>query len=512
MLARIFSGATVGLDSLVVEVEVDVASKGLPNFNIVGLPSQAVKESKQRVWAALKNSDAKTPARRITINLAPADLPKEGPAYDLPIAVGVLAASAQILLDTNSAMFFGELSLDGSLRHTAGALPMALLARGHGFKELYLPAANAKEAAVVSGITIMPLRSIQQLQLHFLPQSTEKIQPQEHLQFSKILAEPVSEFDMSEVRGQEEAKEAMIIAAAGGHNIYLQGPPGAGKTMLARAMPSILPDLTEQEALEVTKIYSICGLIPEGQSIIKVRPFRTPHHTTSRIGLIGGGTRPRPGEISLAHRGVLFLDEFPEFPRSVLEALRQPLEDNVVTVSRAIGTWTYPANFLLVAAANPCPCGNYGSRYKPCICMPHAVEQYRKRVSGPILDRIDLHVTVKEVKPEELSSLPTGEDSKTIRKRVQKARERQSKRFKGTPLVCNADMGTKAVKKLCQLTPDVEERLVQLSTHFHLSARAYMKVLKVARTIADLEESDTILGAHLARAVRFRPAETTTSS
>lgn len=507
MLSRIFSGATVGLESVVVEVEVDIASKGLPNFNIVGLPSQAVKESKQRVWAALKNSNTKTPARRITINLAPADLPKEGPAYDLPIAVGVLAASEQIHLDTNSSMFFGELSLDGSLRHTAGALPMALLARSHGFKELYLPAANAREAAVVSGISIMPLQSIQQLIFHLIPQSTQKIHPQEQLQFSKILAEPVSEFDMSEIRGQEEAKEAMVIAAAGGHNIYLQGPPGAGKTMLARAMPSILPDLTEQEALEVTKIYSICGLIPEGQSIIKIRPFRTPHHTTSRIGLIGGGSRPRPGEISLAHRGVLFLDEFPEFPRSVLEALRQPLEDNVVTVSRAIGTWTYPANFLLVAAANPCPCGNYGSRYKPCVCMPHAVEQYRKRISGPILDRIDLHVAVKEVKPEELTSLPVGNDSKMIRQKVQAAREMQTRRFSGTALACNADMGTKAVKKYCKLAPEVEDKLMQLSVHYHLSARAHMKVIKVARTIADLDGSPEISLSHITRAVRFRPAE-----
>ncbi len=355
MLAKVLSGATVGLESIPVTVEVDIHGQSLPSFTIVGLPSKAVEESKERVRSAIKNSGSEFPPHRITVNLAPADLPKEGPAYDLPIAMGIIMASGQLVSDAANSLFFGELSLDGSLRHTNGILPIALLAKERKYKALFIPEINAKEAAVVGGIKIYPVSSILSLFHHL--SGTNLIKPYPKVSFHKLKSDTFAEFNFSDIKGQEQAKRALEISAAGGHNLSMKGVPGAGKTMLARALPGILPDLTEKEALEVTKIYSITGNIPEGASVVKNRPFRAPHHTTSRIGLIGGSAHPTPGEISLAHRGVLFLDEFPEFPRHVLEALRQPIEDGIITISRAAGTITYPANFVLVAASNPCPQG-----------------------------------------------------------------------------------------------------------------------------------------------------------
>ena len=506
MLAKIFSGATVGLDSIPIEVEVDVAASGLPSFTIVGLPGKAVEESKERVRSAIKNSGAQFPDRKITVNLAPADLPKEGPAYDLPIALGLLIASGQIQADLTEALVFGELSLDGSLRHTNGALPLVLLTRERNFKQVFLPVVNAKEAAIVGGVKIYPVRTIKHLIQHLT--NLKEIKPHRHLKFNTLKSSVDFMFDMLDVVGQEHAKRALEIAAAGGHNLFMHGVPGAGKTMLARAFASILPQLSKEEALEVTKIYSISGNIPPGESIIKHRPFRSPHHTSSRIGLIGGGTKPKPGEISLAHRGVLFLDEFPEFPRHVLESLRQPMEDGIVQISRAVGTMQYPTKFTLVAAANPCPCGYYGSKKKPCTCLPGQVSRYRKKLSGPILDRIDLHVEVPEVKLKKLTSdKPTGEKSKTIRQRVQAARMQQRVRFKGTNIITNAEMSSKQVRKFCLLDPECKSLLTSATAQMGLTARSYFKVINVARTIADLAGKEEIATKHLAEALQYRPQE-----
>ncbi len=503
MLAKVISGTTIGLKSVSVTVEVDISSHSLPSFTIVGLPSKSVEESKERVRAAIKNSGAEFPTHRITVNLAPADLPKDGPSYDLPIALGILVASGQIVISDNNILVFGELSLDGTLRHTKGILPMALLGSEKGYKGLYLPEINAKEAAVVTGIKIYPVKSLISFFHHFA--KTQKIEPYPHIPFCKISGNITSEFDLSDIKGQEQGKRGLEISAAGGHNLHFKGVPGAGKTMLARALPGILPELTEGEALEVTKIYSITGNIPEGDSIIKVRPFRAPHHTTSRIGLIGGGTHPMPGEISLAHRGVLFLDEFPEFPRHVLEALRQPIEDGIVTISRAAGTIAYPAKFVLISASNPCPCGYFSDPIRRCRCLPGQISQYQKRLSGPIIDRIDLHIDLPPVKVEKLTGVIQSESSKVVKKRVQKARDLQTRRYKKTKIVCNSDLSSKDIKEMIILSDDCSKLLRQAVTSLHLSARTYFRSIKIARTIADLEGEKNISVSHIGESLQYRP-------
>ena len=509
MLTKILSVASIGLKSQEVEVEVDVAEKGLPGVTIVGLPSKAIEESRERVKTAINNSGGTFPAKKITINLAPADLPKEGSCYDLPMAVGILAASGEVEVKKEmlASFFYGELSLDGSLRHTRGSLLVALLAKKRGVSRIYVPKVSAAEAAAVEGVEVVGVSSLLELVAIMLGQKqAEIVKPRE------VAGEEEREvdFDMAEVIGQESAKRAMVIAAAGGHNIIMSGPPGSGKTLLSRALPGILPPLEPEEALEVTKIYSVAGLIDPGKGLVDVRPFRSPHHTTSAVGIIGGGSIPMPGEVSLAHLGVLFLDEMAEFSKFVLEVLRQPMEDGKVSISRAAGRVDFPAEFMLVAAVNPCPCGWLGHPKRECRCSPFQVIKYKRKISGPILDRIDLQVRVEAVEIEKLTreGVSGGEDSKTLRGRVVSARKIQLKRFTGEKqLWCNARMNNRQIKKFCQLKPEAMRILKLAAEKFDMSARSYFRVIKVARTISDLSGHTDIEMVDVAEALQYRMSD-----
>ena len=502
MLAKVFSCAVVGLDGVLVDVEVDVG-QGIPGMVVVGLPDAAVRESQDRVRAAIRNSGGKFPLGRVTVNLAPADLKKAGPTYDLPIALGILIASGQVppSPQLDDALVAGELSLDGVVRHIPGIISMLSTAAAKGLARAFVPAVDAGEAALVGDVAIVPVRTLADLVNHLTgeapiaPHSPDETPPDS-------LYRGV---DFAEVKGQEHVKRGLEVAAAGGHNALLTGPPGSGKTMLARALPSILPPMLVSESLEVTKIYSVRGLLPPETPLLRERPFRAPHHTTSYVGLVGGGSWPRPGEISLAHRGVLFLDELPEFGATKLEGLRQPLEDRTVTLARAAGTLSFPANFTLIAAMNPCPCGYYGDPRRSCSCATSAVARYQKRISGPLLDRIDIHLEVPRIPHEQLADRRPGEPSAAVRDRVERAREVQAKRYAGTPLLTNADMGPRELRQFAALDEAGEALLGMAVRRMALSARAYHRVLKLARTIADLAGEERISTAFVAEALQYRP-------
>lgn len=498
MLATIRSLGVKGIGGYGVSVEVFV-SNGLVNFDIVGLPDAAVKEARERVRAAIKSNGFKFPVSRVTVNLAPADTKKAGTVYDLPIMLGILAATGVIRQPKTDCAFFGELSLNGTLRHVNGALPMAVAAAREGIRELFVPADNAQEASYAEGVTVYPVENVSELIAHL--RGEFRIKP---IEAPELDPTAVKYLDFSDVKGQENVKRAMEIAAAGGHNMLMVGPPGAGKSMMSKRLPGILPDMTREEMLKSTEIYSVAGLTGKNNPIIAARPFRAPHHTVSSTAISGGGTIPRPGEISLAHNGVLFLDELPEFRKDVLEVLRQPLEDGEVTVSRVAGTETFPANFMLVCAMNPCKCGWYGHPSGRCRCSANEVRAYHNRISGPLLDRIDIIVEAPALEYEELKNRAPAESSADIKRRVDAARLIQRKRFEGTDILSNSGMNTKALNTYCVLTPECEQLMHEAFDRMGLTARSYDRILRVARTIADLDGEETIGAMHIAEAIQYR--------